>query len=328
MRKILYFSTLFLLLILSLTFFLLAADTSSKNGTEESALNVARFTGGRTYLLLGLSEEPYVAETVMLGHLDEDGKGMKLLQLPSDTLTAEGDLGSIFQKGSALVGATDKKSKIESGATALADFLENAFSLTVEGYAALTGEDFAALVDAVGGIPVKLPHAIDQPGENGEALSLREGETLLSGALARELVLAKGLVIKEESGETNGQRFVLGALFQKLRFHSSPRTLAIFLRDAHRMIVTDIALGEALALGGKLLTVKSEALLYAEAEGEPLDGHTVIPKDTLLSAAAFLEGRYDGENHPFCTRDATVEAVYNAPARKPFTPKAAKKETA
>ena len=339
--KIIYFSSLYGLLLLSLFFslFSLAPLTLQEVSAAPSFADNSRqtlSTSGSNYLFLGIDNTSHSSDVIMLAHIDQDGKNMKLLQIPRDSYAAGyGKINSIFSK--AYVQAKkENRSEYDaclSGADALASHLSLMLGITIDCRAVLTLSDFRVLIDSVGGVPITLPQDLDyEDPAQGLSIHLKQGEQVLDGKSAEGLVRCRNAYPTADYGRMDAQKLFLSALFEKLRYHTSPFQILGLIRKAHRYIKTDLTLSSTLSLGKKVLSAKDEHLYAATLVGKTLTLSSgmveILPADSVKAASLWLEGNYSEDNALKACVGTSQKALllYQTPAEIPFTPRVAKEK--
>ena len=340
--KFIYLTCLYSLLIPGLFFSFFAlktpAEAASVVTVQEDATQEQKTASqnGHTYLLLGIDNASYSSDVIMLAHIDKDGKQLKLLQIPRDSYAAgHGKINSIFAKAY-LEAVKAKKKENEcylAGATALASHLSAMLGITVDHHAVLTLKDFSSLVDSIGGVPISLPQDLnyDDPAQ-GLSIHLKAGKQTLDGKAAEGLVRCRNAYPTADYGRMDAQRLFLSALFEKLRYHTSPIKLLSLISKAYGYVKSDISLAAALSLGRILLSTEDDRLLAATLTGRSvkIGGALceVLPKDSVKAASLWLEGQYNEQSaqNACAGNNRAANEAYQSPAEVPFTPQNAKKK--
>lgn len=131
--------------------------------------------------------------------------------------------------------------------------LQKNLGLVVDGYAEVDFENFAALMDLLGGVPLELRK--DEAREISRVVpgsQLHEGSCILTGEEALAYSRIRNLDSDADVSRTERQRKVLEAVFHQYQ-DASAETLIEAVRQAIPMVKTDLKLREILALGGKVL---------------------------------------------------------------------------
>lgn len=147
--------------------------------------------------------QPPNADALMLVSLSADQSALTLVSLPRDTVDLPlADGGTYENKINALYA--------EAGADALAGAMEELYGLDVDAHIVLDMDDFAALVEAVGGVDVSPPDPIVDPIVD---LDLGPGPQTLDASAALGYVRTR---IDEDYGRMARQQEVLMALVARL----------------------------------------------------------------------------------------------------------------
>jgi LCP family protein required for cell wall assembly len=147
--------------------------------------------------------QPPNADALMLVSLSADQSALTLVSLPRDTVDLPlADGGTYENKINALYA--------EAGADALAGAMEELYGLDVDAHIVLDMDDFAALVEAVGGVDVSPPDPIVDPIVD---LDLGPGPQALDASAALGYVRTR---IDEDYGRMARQQEVLMALVARL----------------------------------------------------------------------------------------------------------------
>jgi LCP family protein required for cell wall assembly len=147
--------------------------------------------------------QPPNADALMLVSLSADQSALTLVSLPRDTVDLPlADGGTYENKINALYA--------EAGADALAGAMEGLYGLDVDAHIVLDMDDFAALVEAVGGVEVSPPDPIVDPIVD---LDLGPGPQTLDASAALGYVRTR---IDEDYGRMARQQEVLMALVARL----------------------------------------------------------------------------------------------------------------
>lgn len=147
--------------------------------------------------------QPPNADALMLVSLSADQSALTLVSLPRDTVDLPlADGGTYENKINALYA--------QAGADALAGAMEELYGLDVDAHIVLDMDDFAALVEAVGGVDVSPPDPIVDPIVD---LDLGPGPQALDASAALGYVRTR---IDEDYGRMARQQEVLMALVARL----------------------------------------------------------------------------------------------------------------
>jgi LCP family protein required for cell wall assembly len=161
-----------------------ASAAPSASATPE--LNAELLDRRWTVLFVGLDTdstresrgEPVNSDALMLVSVSADQSEVALVSLPRDTVDVPLPDGSTYdRKINALYG--------DEGLDALVEAVESLYEVPIDGYLALNMDDFAALVDGVGGVEVSPEEPITDPAVR---LDIEAGTQTLDGPTAEGYV--------------------------------------------------------------------------------------------------------------------------------------------
>lgn len=219
-----------------------------------------------TLLFAGLDEAGENTDVLMLVSIDPACGHLSLLQIPRDTYCRvqgrDGKLNEIYASAR-FAGKTEAEAlsllKAEIG---------RIFSFQADGAIAVRSHAIAAAADALGGVTVTIPEAIEIEGRVYE-----KGEHTLSGAQAEAFVRYREGYLMGDLGRVDAQKLFLSGLLRRLRESSRPAQLIKMLFSMKGDVVTDLSLSRALSIGlwaharlhslkAAFITLPGEALLY------------------------------------------------------------------
>lgn len=140
--------------------------------------------------------EPVSSDALMLVSASADQSEVSLVSLPRDTVDIPLPDGSTHDgKVNALYG--------EAGIEGLVEAMESLFDLPIDGYLALNMDDFAALVDGVGGVEVSPQEPIQDPAAQ---LDIDAGTQTIDGVTAEGYVRTR---LDQDYGRMGRQQEVI-----------------------------------------------------------------------------------------------------------------------
>jgi len=163
--------------------------------------------------------------------------------------------------------------------------LEQNFGVYVDGNVEVDFNQFAQIVDLLGGVPMEL-RADEAKYINADTQSsLTEGMQLLSGKQALSYSRIRNLDADADFSRTGRQRKVLGALFQQVKGAGLVKLLGL-LDDVLPMVTTDMGNGEILGYATKVFPMLSDAQITSQRipadgayYGANIDGMSVLVAD-------------------------------------------------
>ena len=143
----------------------------------------ARRDGCCTVLLCGVDEDGTRTDTMLLLYLDRNGKTLRLLSLPRDTMV---NRDNPVPK---LNGAYGANGKGEKGMNVLMDYVKDLVGYRPDGYVLISLDCFEDLVDAMGGVTFDVPMDMQYNDPTQDLyIDLKAGTQKLNGREAMWLV--------------------------------------------------------------------------------------------------------------------------------------------
>ncbi len=261
------YSLIFCLMAVSLlaAVFVPAAKESREASAAEGAL---------TCLVAGFDDAAANTDVLMLVRLDPESTGITVLQLPRDTyFHTEGYAGKLNGLYPTYLARGMSR---EEALGALCDELSRCFGITVDRFAAVGTEAFAALVDALGGVSVSLPAPIGYR-EGDTYHEIPAGEQLLGGKEALRFIRFRSAYVEGDLGRMDAQKLLLMAIYRKAKSELTLPAMLTLVPKVYPSLVTDMPLSEGIAyaktvlreregLRARLLTLPGEAT-YGEEDG-------------------------------------------------------------
>ena len=219
---------------------LVSAQDAAKSGTEldYAAQPVVRDGGVTRVLVLGLDRSEALTDSIFIVSVSEPTREARILQIPRDTYAAY----------------TDRDYKKLNGAYAslgmegLKQFLSGALGVSIHYVLALDLDSVSTLVDAVGGVDLNVPQAMEytDPAQNLN-IRLEEGNQHLNGAQAERFLRFRSGYVTADLGRMDAQKLFLRAYAEKCRTLGGKQMLSLvwkLLPNAQ----TDLPVGEAIRL--------------------------------------------------------------------------------
>lgn len=291
--------------------------SSSPLRSDETAEVLNDNTHGTNILILGsdtrdLDADDYGeaggarSDAMVLAHLSTDESRIDAVQIPRDTmmdLPPCGDTGSGTSPGG--YGAVN--SALNFGPSCSVTAVESLSGVRIDHFVEMNFEGFATMVDAMGGLPVCLPEALEDPKAQ---LDLPAGEQTVDGTDALALARTRYAVGDgSDIARMGHQQRVMSAIVQRAKSAevlTRPDRLYGFLDAVTSSLTVDEELDSLSALTSLATTaagvddsrISFMVMPWAEA---PTDPNKVVPSDeaaevfTRLRADTPLDGEDDAE---------------------------------
>jgi LCP family protein required for cell wall assembly len=182
----------------------IASESAAPSASATPELNAELLDRRWTVLFVGLDTdstresrgEPVNSDALMLVSVSADQSEVALVSLPRDTVDVPLPDGSTYdRKINALYG--------EEGLDGLVEAMESLYEVPIDGYLALNMDDFAALVDGVGGVEVSPEEPIVDPNAR---LDIEAGTQTIDGSTAEGYVRSR---IDQDYGRMRRQQEVI-----------------------------------------------------------------------------------------------------------------------
>lgn len=163
--------------------------------------------------------------------------------------------------------------------------MEQNFGIYIDGNVEVDFNQFAEIVDLLGGVPMELRSDEASYINSDTGSSLSSGMQVLSGKQALSYARIRKLDADGDFSRTNRQRKVIGAMFDQVK-DSGLTTLLGLLNDVLPMITTDMSNGEILGYAAKVFPMFSRATITSQRVpaddayyGAMIDGMSVLVAD-------------------------------------------------
>ncbi|GAA1313862.1 LCP family protein [Brachybacterium tyrofermentans] len=263
----------------------LRAGSSAERGAAHGDLNI---------LLLGsdsrdLAEESFGeadgsrrSDAMVLAHLSADDDRIDAVQLPRDTLldlpACEDTGDGSFPGGRGMLNAA-----LNYGPACSVAAVEELTGVPVDHFVELDFEGFMAIIDALGGLPVCLPDALEDPAAD---LDLPAGQQTLGGKDALALARTRHAVGDgSDIARLGHQQMVMSAVVQEATSRqviARPDRLYSFLDATTSALTVDPGLSgiaDMAALGSRVSRVPTEDISFLTMpwQAAPGDANRVVP---------------------------------------------------
>lgn len=222
-------------------------------------------------------------DALMLVSLSPDQSRLTLISLPRDTVDLPlADGGTYERKINGLYA--------EQGLEALVGVMETLYGVPIDGHVVLDMDDFARLVDAVGGVDVSPPEPLVDPIVN---LDLQPGPQELDASAALGYVRSR---VDQDYGRMGRQQEVIVALVQRLVDPEAEIDLAGLI-DGLQSLETDLPLDQLptlIELARRATGAEVETVLIRPPlitfEGDRGDGRGYVLEPDVEAIRAEVQG--------------------------------------
>lgn len=258
-----------------------AVETDLSSPTPEAEKFCGQ-SGKMTLLFVGAdvlgSSKPNGADAIRLIQADFDAQTIRSVTFPRDLVVqgastnsaaqVQQKLGLSFYEAFTAANGTPKD-KNAIGASVLAQLLRDNFGVEAQAYVTVQLDQFAAMVDTVGGVEVTLPAAVTTE----HNVTFPAGAQTLNGSLATEYV--RFLTPGGETARTARQNEVIKALQAKLiNINILPRVPAL-LAQFKEAFITDLSVEELTSLACLAVSMPRENVTFGAVSGADLVAENV-----------------------------------------------------
>ncbi len=236
---------------------------------------VAQATGSLTFLVLGLDTREENADqrsdTIMVARVDLATNTVRTLSIPRDLyLEIPGygydKINAAYQFG--LASSPELDWEVAAGLTART--IDYNFGVGIDGTAMTDMNRFPAIIDAVGGVDVDNPYAVDDP--SWPEASFPAGPIHLDGDQA--LVFTRTRKMDGDGGRVMRQHLVLQSLLTELQTPETFARLPDLVASLGDAVRTDIPIDLQLRLIAMLPELSAEGLSFTNIDDQLWPGYT------------------------------------------------------
>lgn len=212
----------------------------------------------------GADESNYRADSIILARIDAKSQKVTLISLHRDTMTDMSDMGAGTQKLNAAYSLGGPEYMIKC--------VEKLAGVDISHYAEVDFEEFAGIVDTIGGVDVNLPIDVK---DSYSGADLTAGEHTLNGTEA--LALCRSRHAYDDYGDGDlyraaNQRMVIAAIVKKVLALDVTQMPGVVSQMASG-VTTDLNVSDIIGLGTQFRNLDVENDVYSGME--PTEGYYV-----------------------------------------------------
>lgn len=294
--------------------------------TEPMIAMPAKVKETYTFLLTIEATDDSLLDRAMLISFNTATPSISALQLPTDLYLhiSEQSIEGLFQKryDAALADGQTEKESAQTASEALIDLLSSGFHTPIDYYIHFTADQFAGLVNTLGGVELNIPFTMG---------SLKSGRQTLGGAQAVEFIAYDSY---SDQSYYDAGKLMTAAIFDRTQETVDSEMLSLFVMELRTLMTTNIPSegGEDIFFVRKLLQTDpmsfsianlSTQVVYISATAcrVLLEGNTVTQMNELLKIyeEEITADQFD-PRFVFVDYSSNVaKAVYNSSAELPTT---------
>lgn len=203
----------------------------------------------------GPSDSAYRTDSMMLARIDPKDKQVTLVSLHRDTLMDMGKNGPQKLNAAYPFG----------GASYTVDVVSDFAGVPISHYAEIDFDQFASIVDTLGGVEVDVPIDID---DEHVGAPIKAGKQVLNGQQALELCRSRHAYDEYGDGDVYraaNQRMVIEQICKKI-LAADPATMAATIQKFANAITTDLSISEIIALATEMRGIDIDNDVYTGME--------------------------------------------------------------
>ena len=250
-----------------------SSDTALPSETSGAANVQTPSNAGMVTVLLVGTEDDFNTDTIMVARLDVKNATLNVVSIPRDTKVSAKNRS--LKKINGAYGNGKEGNDSEKGINALRTELASLIGFYPDYYALVDMKAFVELVDALDGVKFNVPRNMYKP-TDGLIIDLKEGEQILDGNKALQLVRYRGYTSNDKAGVSNDDfgRIEMQQLFLKA---VAKQTLQIknifkvdeFVKIAQDNVKTDIEARYMLWFAMELMKLDAENIHFATLPVNP-----------------------------------------------------------
>lgn len=233
-----------------------------------TTIELTRKKDFHTFLLLGTDDGNGNADTIMVGAFDLKNKKISVISVPRDTLV---DVSRKIKKINAAYGV--------GGVDQMLDELKPILGFRPDHYITIDIQAFVEVVDELGGVNYYVPEDMYHNDGAGFIIDLKEGQQLLNGSQALQLVRYRGYADKSSDlGRMQTQQKFLRQLARQVLSWSTVSSINEFAKIFSTYVDTDLSITELAYFGIAALDLDfTSDVTFATFPGDGMTTYLGIP---------------------------------------------------
>lgn len=217
-------------------------------------------------------------DSIMLVSANVDTNKVSVISIPRDTRVDIPGVGLTKITHASVIG--ENKGGVREGTLETARAVSNLLGVTLNYYVKIDFEGFQNAVDAIGGIDVTLPKAVN---DDVQKIYLKAGTHHLTGDEALRLSRARYGLSNGDFGRQEDQFHLLSALAQQMLSVSNITRLPNVLNTVHQELMdTNFSVSEMAAMGLRFKGISKDDMNYYQLPGKGISAH-----DPLVGANVY-----------------------------------------
>lgn len=238
-----------------------ALKSSAKSGENNTKLqsDTPETEEILNFLIVGHDKASNLTDVMMLASFNVTEKTVNILQIPRDTYASYTEDG--YRKINGACSAL-------GGMKELCSFLSATMAVPIDYYVSLELDAFSEIVDAIGGVEINIPYALDyEDPAQGLSIHLPAGTQTLDGKSAEQFIRFRSGYLCGDLGRIDAQKLFMTALVKKFQSSFSAGTVASLVFAVIDDISTDIPVNKIIKLARAALKVDMSDIKFITLPG-------------------------------------------------------------
>lgn len=264
--------------------------------------------GRYNFLIMGQDRAAGLSDVMMLASFNVNAREISVLQIPRDTYFNYTDRD--YKKINGAPAAC-------GGAEEFSSLLSRELGVPIDFYVSLDLDAFARIVDAMGGIKVRVPCDMEYSDPyQSLTVKLRAGEQVLDGEAAAQLVRFRSGYVRGDVSRIDTQKIFLASAARRVAEMRDPIAIYKMFVEASRGVQTNLSGREAAFFAYHFTQVDENSIRFATAPGEDIQSEQSGAWYYILSKSAMNEIDkilFDAENFDKNSKfvDKRVKSFYD-----------------
>lgn len=208
-------------------------------------------------------------DSMMLVSADTKSKHVSIISIPRDTRVNLPGIG--LTKITHANAVAEARGGVREGTLASVQAASNLLGVTINSYAKINFEGFQKIIDAIGGLDVTLPKAVN---DTVRDIHLNAGAQHLTGDQALRYARVRYSLPDGDTGRQRNQSYILSVMGNKILSLENVPKLPKLISIVHTDLMdTDLSDAQLLALATDFKGIAKENIKYFQLPGKPLTAH-------------------------------------------------------
>lgn len=223
-----------------------------------------RDTDSVNFFVVGRDKDSWNTDVMMIVNFNMREGSLSIMQIPRDTYVRSEKHTGRLNAALAMIrndirAANPKMTSSDLLCTSLSEvveLLEKTLCIQIDGYAHVDLAGFRGIVNAIGGVYMDVPYAMDyeDPYQNLK-IHLEPGWQLLDGTKAEMFVRFRSGYVQADIGRIDAQKIFMTALFKQLKNNLSVSKVPALAEQVIKYVTTDVPLADIIIYAKELLGV-------------------------------------------------------------------------